>query len=155
MRRIWYYEKEDGYFYVSIYTQSDDQGNVYFSDSGGNLFSLTPDGGERFVWKANNSNMSELPFYVSRDGAVYGYSVGVGIFRIGEKGNPIKLYVNGTRLTVPVNPEIKNGNTMVPLRKIFEALGADVAWNAEQRSVTVTKNNISLVYPWIWRSAAR
>jgi hypothetical protein len=34
----------------------------------------------------------------------------------------------------------------VPLRKIFEALGANVLWNASDNSVKVTKGNINVQF---------
>ena len=43
-----------------------------------------------------------------------------------------------------VNPEITNDRTMVPLRKIFEALDAKVDWDGATRTVTATKNGRSV-----------
>lgn len=40
-----------------------------------------------------------------------------------------------------VNPEITNDRTMVPLRKIFEALKAKVDWDNATRTITATKNS--------------
>ena len=37
-------------------------------------------------------------------------------------------------------PVIKNGRTLVPMRKIFEAMGAEVSWNESDMSVTASKN---------------
>jgi len=39
------------------------------------------------------------------------------------------------------NPYIKNDRTMVPMRRIFEMLGAEVNWNEAERSVTATKGS--------------
>ncbi|CAK4841634.1 unnamed protein product [Aphanomyces euteiches] len=136
---LWTYRKEAGYSFVSIFTQSDDEGNVYFTDYGGNLFSVDPNGNKRFELKANDSQMSSSSFIVTGDGAVYGFSLDMGVFRISEKGNPIKVYVDGVRLNAPINPEIVKGRTLVPLRSIFEALNANVVWNAQQKSITATK----------------
>lgn len=49
----------------------------------------------------------------------------------------IKLYVNGKLITPEVAPQIIDGNTMVPVRWISEALGADVDWDGDSRSVKV------------------
>lgn len=63
-------------------------------------------------------------------------------------GNPmIKELVGNTQTTVeldvsPINP---SGSTLVPLRGILEALGADVAWNGETREVTITRNELNVV----------
>lgn len=62
---------------------------------------------------------------------------------IGKKG--IKLYVNGEEPSFEVAPFIKNGGTLVPFRAITEALNADVKWDSKKRSVTVIRNEITLV----------
>ncbi len=48
----------------------------------------------------------------------------------------IKVYVNDNRVAFDQNPVIENGRTLVPLRAIFEALGAEVEWDATTRTVT-------------------
>ncbi len=42
--------------------------------------------------------------------------------------NPIRLFVNGKEIKADVMPQIINGRTMVPVRWVAEALGADVQW---------------------------
>ena len=56
----------------------------------------------------------------------------------------IKVYVNGSKLYFDVEPEIKNGRTMVPLRAIFEALGAEVEWNGATSTVYAYRGNESV-----------
>lgn len=56
----------------------------------------------------------------------------------------IKVYVNGSQLYFDVEPEIKNERTMVPLRAIFEALGAEVYWNGSTSTVTAYRDNESV-----------
>lgn len=41
-------------------------------------------------------------------------------------------------------PVIVEGRTLVPLRSVFEALGATVEWNGELRSVTSVKGNVTV-----------
>ncbi len=41
-------------------------------------------------------------------------------------------------------PVIVEGRTLVPLRSVFEALGATVEWNNEQRSVTSVKGDVTI-----------
>ncbi|WP_079914105.1 copper amine oxidase N-terminal domain-containing protein [Paenibacillus sp. 32352] len=62
--------------------------------------------------------------------------------KLGKKG--VKLYVNGEEPSFEVAPFIREGSTLVPFRAIAEALKADVAWNEEERSVTVTRDGISV-----------
>ena len=54
--------------------------------------------------------------------------------------NDIKVLLDGTPLTFDVPPQIINGRTMVPLRAIFEALGAEVNWDGATQTVTGTKD---------------
>jgi hypothetical protein len=56
----------------------------------------------------------------------------------------IKVLVNGSKLQMDVLPIIQAGRTLVPLRAIFEALGADVHWNEADRSVTATKGDTTV-----------
>lgn len=41
----------------------------------------------------------------------------------------IKVYVNGRRVLFDTDPMLVNSRTMVPVRAIFEALGANVTWD--------------------------
>ncbi|TDA70317.1 MAG: copper amine oxidase N-terminal domain-containing protein [Clostridia bacterium] len=50
---------------------------------------------------------------------------------------PIKLYVNGREIQVDVPPQLINGRTMVPVRWVAEALGADVEWDEAAQTVRI------------------
>jgi len=51
----------------------------------------------------------------------------------------IKVRIDGEQITFDVPPQLINNRTMVPLRAIFEALGATVYWNNNTQTVTSTK----------------
>lgn len=52
----------------------------------------------------------------------------------------IKVIINGKQIDFDVQPMIINDRTMVPMRAIFEALGAEVSWNnLTQTAVGETK----------------
>jgi hypothetical protein len=51
----------------------------------------------------------------------------------------IQVELNGTPLTFSVQPVMMNGRTMVPLRGVFEALGAQVNWDDATSTVTAYK----------------
>lgn len=55
--------------------------------------------------------------------------------------NDITIYVNEQILQCDVAPYIENGRTMVPMRKIFEALNANVDWEGTTQTITATKDN--------------
>lgn len=64
-----------------------------------------------------------------------------------EKPNVVKdidISVNDEYLYFDQEPFIDNGRVMVPLRTIFEALGATVDWNNDTRTVTAKKGSTTV-----------
>jgi hypothetical protein len=57
----------------------------------------------------------------------------------------ITVKLNGSALSFDVAPQIINDRTMVPMRKIFESLGASVDWNGDTRTITSSKGDTSIV----------
>lgn len=57
---------------------------------------------------------------------------------------PITVYIDGLDLYFDAEPKIVNDRTMVPMRKIFEALGSDVSWDNQSRKVTAIKENTKI-----------
>lgn len=51
---------------------------------------------------------------------------------------PIKIILDGREISSDVPPQIINGRTFVPIRVVSEALGVDVKWDNEARSVILT-----------------
>lgn len=49
---------------------------------------------------------------------------------------PIKVYVENNKIEMPVAPIIENGRTLVPVRAIFESMGATVDWDGKTKTVT-------------------
>ncbi len=56
-----------------------------------------------------------------------------------------QVILDGRQLTFEVPPVIENGRTLVPLRAIFEAIGASVNWDNKTRTVTSVKGNTTVV----------
>lgn len=63
-------------------------------------------------------------------------------------------YVNGMQKTMDTAPLIQEGRTLLPIRFITEAIGANVTWNNDERKVTVTLNEKTIEL-WIGRNYAR
>lgn len=60
----------------------------------------------------------------------------------------VTVLVNGEKLECSQPPFIKDGITFVPMRDIFEGLGANVEWNEEQRTASASyKDVIITVFP--------
>lgn len=58
-----------------------------------------------------------------------------------EAAAEIKVVLNGEEIKFDQPPMMINNRVMVPVRKIFEAMGAIVNWNENTQTVTSTKNS--------------
>lgn len=52
----------------------------------------------------------------------------------GATDGKIKVYVNGRRILFDAEPMLVNSRTMVPVRAIFESLGATVTWDNDTQT---------------------
>ncbi len=52
-----------------------------------------------------------------------------------EKNNEIQIYINGKKTETDVAPIIKDDRVFVPVRVIFEGIGAKVGWDEENKKV--------------------
>ncbi len=59
--------------------------------------------------------------------------------RIGKKSPGI--YVGKKRVQTRVEPLIRKGTTLIPLRAVSESLEADVKWDGKTKTVTITKGD--------------
>lgn len=60
-------------------------------------------------------------------------------------GQDIQVTVDGQKLTFDVFPMMENNRVLVPMRKIFESLEADVNWNNSTRTITAVKGDTKVV----------
>ena len=56
----------------------------------------------------------------------------------------ITVILDGKEINFEVYPVIRNGRTLVPMRKVFEALGAPVEWSEETKTVMSKKDEIEI-----------
>jgi hypothetical protein len=56
--------------------------------------------------------------------------------------NPLIVYINGEKQVYDQPPISQNGRTLVPLRGIFEKLGATVEWHQSTQTITAKKEGI-------------
>ncbi len=59
--------------------------------------------------------------------------------------SPISVYLDGELLQFDVAPRTINDRTMVPMRKIFEELGASVEWDGDTQKITAIKDDTTIV----------
>lgn len=60
---------------------------------------------------------------------------------VGYANDGITVTLNGNKIEFDVQPRLINDRTMVPLRKIFEAMGAYVDWYGDTQTVVATKDD--------------
>lgn len=58
--------------------------------------------------------------------------------------NDIKVAIDGEYVEFDVQPQLISDRTMVPLRAIFEALGAEVDWDESTQTVIAMKDDITV-----------
>lgn len=56
----------------------------------------------------------------------------------------LKVILDGKVIDFDVLPFIEQGRTMVPLRAIFEGLGASVRWDSESRTITAVRGGLEI-----------
>lgn len=56
----------------------------------------------------------------------------------------IRIKIDGNPVVFDVEPQLINDRTMVPVRAVFEALGADVKWKSDINTVLAYKNGINI-----------
>lgn len=99
-----------------------------------------------------NRDLKDFNFYVSGDclylcfakyEVIYG-AAGPQIIEYSiiqpKKISPIKVLLNDKEIKFDVHPQTINDRTMVPLRAIFEELGATIEWNGEAKTVQSVKD---------------
>ena len=65
------------------------------------------------------------------------------VIRFGAEpeSDDIRVVLNGKRLTFEQPPEITDGRTLVPMRAVFETLGAEVVWNDDTRIINAWRGS--------------
>lgn len=72
-------------------------------------------------------------------GCVFMAGITVGALAAG----PIRIFLDGKEIKSDVSPRIIQGRTMVPLRTVSEAAGAEVEWDSQNQRVLIdTANSI-------------
>lgn len=56
----------------------------------------------------------------------------------------ISLFLNGNKIECDPTPVIENGRTLIPVRALFEKMGADVSWNGENQEVRIECGDIKI-----------
>ncbi len=85
----------------------------------------------RFISESFGATVEWLP-------ETQGITITLGDHTVGLQIGNATAVVDGSIISLPAAPYIKNGRTMVPLRVISEAFGGDVVWDPSARTITIT-----------------
>jgi hypothetical protein len=85
----------------------------------------------RFIAESFGATVEWLP-------ETQGITITLGEHTVGLQIGNATAVVDGTIISLPAAPYIKNGRTMVPLRLVSEAFGGNVLWDAAARTITIT-----------------
>ncbi|MGN1318546.1 MAG: stalk domain-containing protein, partial [Lachnospirales bacterium] len=70
----------------------------------------------------------------------------ISLFQISVYADNISVAVDGNYINfTDAKPQIINGRTMIPIRNIFNSLGADVTWNGNTKEITGKKNDTTII----------
>ncbi|MBC8015696.1 MAG: copper amine oxidase N-terminal domain-containing protein, partial [Sporomusaceae bacterium] len=67
------------------------------------------------------------------------------VFAAQDSTQPIKVSIDGKYIDFKVYPTIVDGTTLVQLKPIFQALGAQVSWDDDTKTVTGVKNSSKIM----------
>ena len=108
-------------------------------------------GNQNFALKENSKVFTEIPDFKQIPMSEIGRYDYTREDKWTEKGgapapsdDTIKVVLDGKKIDFDVEPAIINDRTMVPLRAIFEALGAEVDWDDASKTVTAVKDGITI-----------
>ena len=97
-----------------------------------------------YIYYANMTSSIRPAFYLNEATAQILSGSGTEEEPYVVDGKQIAVYVNGTELTLDVPPMLENDRTLVPMRAIFEALGAEVSWYPESRAIVAVRGGTTV-----------
>lgn len=89
--------------------------------------------------KASGNNDSRVSLLSTKDFIIF--STINDTFGLLPKSKNIQIFMEGTKQEYDRLPKVVQGRTLVPMRAIFESLGANVVWDGASKSVTATKDD--------------
>lgn len=146
---------------ISYYTLDYNLG--YFTEvynNGGELDWSQEDAEKQRVFHTEITNYATRDIYVVDNAWIEGFwDNGYGIMGVkNENGDDIEYLVklkkhaiitvqlNGRKIEFDQVPIVENGRTLVPMRAIFESLGAEVMWNGDTNEITAVKGDVAVTF---------
>ncbi len=97
-----------------------------------------------YFYNENDAQMGILPLNSSTQAAAAGGATLTTSTQNPASSGGIKVYLNGQLLSFDQPPLIISGTTLVPMRAIFEALGAQVTWDGAKQMVAARKGDTTI-----------
>ena len=129
------HENPSAYYWMDYYLRTP-VGNV--------CTRITPSGNYDSSYSTNNYGIRPA-FYLDEDNAMILSGSGTAEDPFVVTGKEIMVSLDGTDLAFDQLPMIKDGIVLVPLRTIFETLGAEVGWDETTQTVTATKGSDKII----------
>ena len=93
------------------------------------------------LWTSGSNAMCQLASGLNKLDYNAFHQARAGGYTLGELGyGDYRVLLDGERLSFDVPPVDRSGRLLVPMRAIFEALGAKVDWDGATSTATATKN---------------
>ncbi|MBM7563533.1 stalk domain-containing protein [Paenibacillus sacheonensis] len=149
---------------------SDAYGRLLIWQENGWLAMMNDDGSLRILYKPvteRNWSHANASVALGEDGTIYtAYMDGADngddishILALKDRSRPsnlpvvddaapteVTVRINGKLLHLESDPMVVRGNVYLPMRELFDALGAKVTYDAKGKLITATRGNMALVY---------
>jgi len=106
-------------------------------------------GGRRIITVVMNAPNNDRRFDDTRILMEFGFAEAArrDAARADAAARTIFVQLDGVLMDFDVSPRLEEGRTLVPMRAIFEALGADVHWDEATQTITASKAGAVIVMP--------
>lgn len=121
---------------------TDKEGNAYFTTGVGNIIALNSSGEEIFVFLRNAFWSKLVSLNLGKNGNIYSTNNDIGLVSFGKK--QIQVYIDNLSLPLTVAPINNEGTVLVPFRSLFESFGLKVEWEPVSRTITGSKDGLSI-----------
>ncbi|WP_177186558.1 copper amine oxidase N-terminal domain-containing protein [Paenibacillus sp. CF384] len=144
-KRSWTYSPPEGKSFLPDSLQTDLAGHLYIHDDHGGWYALNYETGKiRYMLQLDSTEPGAdsdfIRCRVAPSGDAICASKLIGMIGIRERTTAPRVFINGLEQFYAQKPLILNGTTLVPLRGIFEQLGAAVKWDETNHSIKASKS---------------
>ena len=126
---------------LNINASSEASAMLKYCVSDGSIQHILAEGANQMATEQGFYALVAYDRYINGKNAFYDMTDVADATKSGDRtdaGDPIKVSLNGTYLTFEQAPVNQNGRVLVPMRTIFEAMGAEVSWDGAAKKVSGT-----------------